>query len=146
VLKKMGKGFAYVSGGRLFRLDKKGGLDAGKDRSADPVTWPLAHDVRPTRMSLGANGCTDCHSAGSKFLFGTVRGSGPLRTMRIEKKAAISFMGMGRPYHFLFGLTFAVRPLLKLVLLASALVVGSLVLIAALIGLGRFSGLIEKRR
>jgi hypothetical protein len=53
---------------------------------------------------------------------------------------------MGRPYHFLFGLTFAVRPAFKLVLLASALLVGSLLAVAGLIWLGRLSGLIEKRR
>ena len=146
VLKKFGKDHAYISGGKLFSLNGKGGLEARRDRSAEAVTWPLAHQVRPARMALGANGCTDCHSAGSKFLFGTVKGNGPLRTSRVEKRSAISFMGMGRPYHFLFGLSFAVRPVFKLVLLAAALIVGSLLFIAVLIGLGRFSGLIEKRR
>jgi hypothetical protein len=146
VLEKLGKGCAYISGGRLFKLNGKGALEARRDRSAEAVTWPLAHEVRPARMALGANGCTDCHSAGSKFLFGSVKGNGPLRSSRVEKRAAISFMGMGRPYHFLFGLSFAVRPAFKLVLLGCALIVGSLLLIAILVGLGRFSGLIEKRR
>ncbi len=145
VLTKMGKDHAYVSGGRIFRADGKGRLEARKDKAAEPVTWPLAHEVRPARMALGVNGCTDCHKAGSPFFFGEVKGYGPLRTSRVDVRPAGSFMGSGRPYHFLFGLSFAVRPLFKGVLLGAAAVVGSLLFLAVLLWLGRISGLIGKR-
>jgi hypothetical protein len=146
VLAKLGKDHAYVSSGRVFRLDGKGRLEAGNDQAAEPVIWPLAHEVRPARMALGVNGCTDCHKAGADFLFGQVKGYGPLKTSRVEVRSASSFMELGRPYHFLFGLSFAVRPLFKGVLLGAAAVVGSLLFLAALLWLGRISGLIGKRR
>jgi hypothetical protein len=146
VLAKLGKDHVYVSSGRAFYLDGKGRLEARKDRAAEPVMWPLAHEVRPARMALGVNGCTDCHRAGSAFLFGKVKGYGPLKTARVEVRSASSFMGLGRPYHFLFGLSFAVRPLFKGVLFGAAAVVGSLLFLAALLWLGRISGLIGKRR
>ncbi len=145
-LARLGKDHAYVSSGRLFRLDGKGRLEARNDKAAAPATWPLAHEVRPARMALGVNGCTDCHKAGSAFLFGKVRGYGPLKTSRVAVRSASSFMGLGRPYHFLFGLSFAVRPLFKGVLLTAAAIVGSLLFLAALLWLGRISGLIGKRR
>jgi hypothetical protein len=146
VLAKLGKDHAYVSSGRVFRLDGKGRLEVGNDEAAEPVMWPLAHEVRPARMALGVNGCTDCHKAGSPFLFGKVRGYGPLKTSRVDVRPASSFMGLGRPYQVLFGLSFAVRPLFKGVLLGAAAVVGSLLFLAALLWLGRISGLIGKRR
>jgi len=146
VLEALGKDHVYVSGGKVFYLDKKGKLEAGSDEAAAPVAWPLAHEVRPARMALGTNGCTDCHEAGSRFLFGRVKGYGPLRTSRVEVRSVHSFMGLGKPYHFFFGLSFAVRPLFKVVLVAASLVIGAMLLIAGLLALGRASGLIEKRR
>lgn len=146
VLRALGKDHVYVSGGRVFGLSKKGKLDARNDRAAAPVSWPLAHDVRPARMALGTNGCTDCHSAGSRLLFSRVKGYGPLKTSQVEIRSLHTFMGLGKPYHVFFGLTFAVRPLLKVVLAAASLVIGSLLLIAVLLAIGRASGLIEKRR
>ena len=145
VLAKLGKDHAYISGGRLFRMSAKGRLEARKDAAAEPVLWPLAHEVRPARMSLGANGCTDCHSAGSSLLFAAVKGYGPLRTSRVDERSRSSFMGIGRPYHFLFGLSFAARPLLKWVLFVTAVAAGALLFLAVMIWLGRFSGLVGKR-
>jgi hypothetical protein len=55
-------------------------------------------------------------------------------------------MGLGKPYHVFFGLSFAVRPLFKVVLLAASIVIGALLLIAVLLALGRVTGLMEKRR
>ena len=144
-LARMGRDHGYVSGGRLFLADGKGRLEVRKDKAADPVTWPLAHEVRPARMSLGVNGCGDCHSAGSDLFFGKVKGYGPLRTSRVDLRSKASFMGLGRPYHFLFGLSFAVRPLFKGVLIGAAAVVGSLLFLAILLWLGRISGLVGKR-
>jgi hypothetical protein len=138
--------YVYVSGGRLFRLEAGGKLDSIEDASAEPVTWPLAHEVRPARQSLGINGCTDCHKAGSAFLFRKVKGTGPLQTARVKTASANSFMRLDKPYQFLFGLSFAVRPLFKWVLFLTILLAGSTIFLVFLLALGRRTGLIEKRK
>ncbi len=138
--------YVYVSGGKLFRLDRGGKLDAENDDSAAPVAWPLAHEVRPARQSLGVNGCMDCHRFGSDFLFRKAEGTGPLLTRRVKTISANSFMGLDQPYQRLFGLSFAVRPLFKWALFFFILVIGSIVALVLLFGVGRLTGLLEKRK
>ena len=137
--------FVYISGGRMFRLDKNGKLAAGAHPAAEPVIWPLAHNVRPAQQSLGWNGCTDCHSGGSDFFFTKLRGTGPLLTANVEKRSAASFMGLGGIFQRFFGLSFITRPLFKVVLAVCAFVIGSLVFLAGLLFLGRVAGFLEKR-
>jgi hypothetical protein len=137
--------YAYVSGGKMFRLGRDGRLESADDPIAAPITWPLAHEVRPARQSLGINGCKDCHRLGSDFLFRKVEGTGPLKTTRIRTISANSFMRLDRPYQKVFGLSFAVRPLFKWVLFVSILAAGAIVLLVILLGLGRLAGIIEKR-
>ncbi len=138
--------YVYVSGGKMFFLSKNGRLEASDHPSAGPVTWPLAHEVRPARQSLGINGCGDCHRLNSPFLFRQVRGTGPLQTSRFKVLPASSFAGLGKIYQKFFGLSFALRPFFKGVLFLSILVVGLVVLLLLLLGLGRLSGLLEKGR
>ena len=138
--------FFYISGGKMFRLDETGNLVATEHAAAEPVAWPLGHQVRPAQQSLGINGCTDCHTEGSVFFFNTVKGDGPLKTQRIALRSATTFMGLDKPYQKLFGLSFRIRPVFKVVLFVSALILGSMLLIVALLALARYSGLIEKRR
>jgi hypothetical protein len=137
--------YVYISGGKLFQLDRDGRLEAVDDDAARPVTWPLGHEVRPARQSLGVNGCKDCHRFGSPFLFRKTKGTGPLKTDRIKAISANAFMRLDRPYQSLFGLSFVVRPLFKWVLFFSILIVGSILVLVFLLVLGRLSGLIEKR-
>jgi hypothetical protein len=138
--------YVYVSGGRIFQLDSESRLSSGKHHAADPVVWPLGHRVRPAQQSLGINGCTDCHSESSAFFFGTIKGSGPLKTEKFDNRSAHSFMNLDKPYQKLFGLSFRVRPLLKVVLFIAAVIVGSMLLIVLMVILGRYSGLLEKGR
>ena len=138
--------FVYVSGGRMFRLDKRGRLVSRKDEAAEPVTWPLAHDVRPAQQSLGWHAaCTDCHSGGSDFFFGKIKGTGPLLTGSVAKRSAASFMGLGGLFQRVFGLSFIVRPIFKFVLGVCATVAGALLFLAGLVALGRVAGFLEKR-
>ncbi len=137
--------FGYVSGGRLFRLDGKGNLVSREHSAARPVTWPLAHNVRPAQQSLGWKSCADCHSSGSEFFFAEVESTGPLLTDETVSLSATSFMGLHGLFQRLFGLSFVVRPVFKVLLAVCGIVVGGLVLVAFLIGIGRLSGLIEKR-
>jgi len=143
---KDGGNFVYISGGRLFRLGSDGTLKAESHEAAAPAAWPLAHQVRPAKQSLGIRGCTDCHTANSSFFFGNVGGTGPLKTERVASRAASSFMGLSKPYQAIFGLSFSVRPVFKVVLFLAAMIVGSVLLMAFLLVMGRLSGLIEKRR
>jgi hypothetical protein len=138
--------YVYISGGKLFRLSDKQTLEVKNNEAAGPVAWPFAHQVRPAKQALGTNGCTDCHRAGSSFFFGRVTGSGPLKTKKVLVRSASSFMGLTRPYHFLFGLSFTVRPVLKWILFIAAVVVGMTLLLVLLLVLGKLTGLIEKRR
>jgi hypothetical protein len=139
------KDHAYVASGRLFRLNDKGALVSRSSDAARPVAWPMGHEVRPARQSLGVNGCTDCHSAGSNFFFANVRAAGPLITDAGVVRSRVSYMGFFKPYHKLFGLSFTGRPYFKIGLLVLAALIG-LVLLAVVLNLvGRVSGLSDKR-
>ncbi|MEO8270690.1 MAG: hypothetical protein ABI557_13285, partial [Aureliella sp.] len=41
--------------------------------AAEPYAWPMAHNVRPARQALGAEGCTQCHSDESNFFFAELK-------------------------------------------------------------------------
>ena len=145
-LNQGGDGHAFVAQGRIFQLDEEGALQVSGHQVAEPVTWPLSHPVRPSQQSLGYRGCTDCHLEGSEFFFSRVAAEGPLLTDQGEIRPASSFMGFDRPYQKLFGLSFRIRPLLKWVLAAAALVLAALLAIVLLRQLGQAAGLIEKRK
>ncbi|PMP93787.1 MAG: hypothetical protein C0168_10955 [Candidatus Aminicenantes bacterium] len=129
VLKKMaeirpGHQVVYVASGLVFSLNKNGQLETSKHPAAEPIYWPLAHNVRPVQEALGKNGCTDCHSPGSNIFFGQVKAVSPLKSERREEKLGADFMGTGQLFQFLFGLTFLVRPYFKLLLAACVLLLG----------------------
>jgi hypothetical protein len=138
--------FVYIAGGKLFRLGAGGSLVSRNHQAAEPVAWPLAHEVRPAQQSLGVNGCPDCHRATSSFFFAEVRGRGPLQTRSVMLRPATAFMRLTAPYHLLFGTTFAVRPYFKVVLGVAVFALGSVLFAAFLLAVGRAAGLVEKRR
>ncbi|MBM3792257.1 MAG: hypothetical protein FJW35_18175 [Acidobacteria bacterium] len=137
--------YAYFAGGRMFAADGNGRLAAADHPAAEPVSWPLAHQVRPAQQSLGFRGCGECHSAGSSFFFHTVRGEGPLRSDRMASFAGHDRMKLSRPYQKLFGLSFTFQPLLKWTLSASGLLVGAMLLLALLAALARASGIVGRK-
>ena len=137
--------FVYISSGRMFRLSPDKKLTAADHRAAGPVLWPLAHEVRPAQQSLGRNGCSDCHSAGSAFFFSKLEGRGPLLTKKNAVRASVAFMGRSSLFQRFFGLTFLVRPLLKVVLAVCIIILASLFLLVAFSALGRISDLADRR-
>ncbi len=137
--------FVYVSGGYMFSLAGDGKLKAAKSDAAAPVTWPLAHNVRPAQQSLGRKSCGDCHSINAAFFFASAKGTGPLLTKTVAMKSATSFMGVGGFFHRVFGLTFVVRPLSKIVMGLVILVTGALLVVFFVVVVGKLAGLIEKR-
>jgi hypothetical protein len=67
----------FVSGGNAYRLTEDGSVETFDNEAAQPVSWKLAHNVRPARYSLGIKGCYDCHAAGTPIFEGTVTAAGP---------------------------------------------------------------------
>ncbi len=69
----LGKQAVYVTGGTGWvrygdtKLKVLSGEELGP--AAAPYAWPMAHNVRPARQALGAEGCTQCHSDDAKFFF-----------------------------------------------------------------------------
>lgn len=136
--------YCYFSGGKMYRLDKEGRLATTTHPVAEPVLWPLAHNVRPARQSLGINGCKDCHSAGSDFFFSRIQGTGPVKTDSLVTRSNHTFMGLDKLYQKMYGLSFTARPGFKVVLFIAGLFIGSILLLVFLLSLGRWTGLIQK--
>lgn len=140
------EGYVYISGGKMFELDKEGRLASFDHESANPVAWPLGHRVRPAQQSLGVNGCRDCHRANSSFFFGKIKGKGPLITENVTARSQSAFMGLVQPYQRLFGLSFSIRPVFKAVLFLAALLLGALLLVLIVHVIGRSAGLVDRGR
>jgi hypothetical protein len=131
-LEVFGDDAVYVSGGKVFSRTADGALAASDHPRAEPVAWPIGHDVRPAAQSLGAKKCNECHSVDSPFFFSTVTAQGPLLSDQAATAAMVDFMGLDAGFNKLFGLSFMVRPLFKLGMLGLALIV-LLVLVAWLL-------------
>jgi Zn-finger protein len=121
---------AYVAGGKLYRLDDSGELEAQPHAAAAASMWAIAHDVRPAVQSLGVRSCQDCHATDAPFFFGDIEIDSPLAADRTSAKM-IDFQGLKPFYVKAFAFSFVFRPWLKLVILAScAGLAGVLVLYA----------------
>ncbi|MFQ6037789.1 MAG: hypothetical protein ACE5LV_04145 [Candidatus Aminicenantales bacterium] len=137
-------GYAYICAGRMFRLGPGGELQVEDHPAAAPVLWPLGHQVRPAQQALGVSGCRECHSEGSAFFFNRIEGSGPMITEKGVRLSAHALMELDRPYQKLLGLSFRVRPVLRVVLFVAAVVLGIFVFLFVMIVVGRYSGLLER--
>ena len=115
-LNKAGADVRYVSAGLVFSLDKDGNLvETAGAQEAQPVSWPVGHDVRPARQARGASPakCADCHTSDSEFFFGKVVPTGPIVDANVEPVQQTEFLGLSPTYHAVLGTTFAMRPLFK---------------------------------
>ncbi len=97
-----------------------------------PVTWPLAHDVRPASQALGAGGCTDCHTDDGPLFAGSIvpaelAGDKPLTNLLLR--------GEPDDEMALWNKAFAGRPVFKAVLIACVALVGLVLLRGLLDGL-----------
>ena len=104
----------YVAGGKLYRLDKAGNITSEDHPLAQPYLWPIAHDVRPASLALGAKGCQDCHSTGAPIFFGQVAVDSPLTSARSESWTMVRFQkNLDTAYVADFARSFRYRPWLK---------------------------------
>lgn len=138
VLKALGDNAVYVSAGTARRLD--GGKLADMDgvSFAQPITWPMAHDVRPAAQSLGVNGCTDCHADNAAIDFAMAYADGPpqagvtvsttnMHELRTDDALRTS----------LWNQAFRGRPLFKVIVWVSVAAVTLVVVTALLVGVRR---------
>ncbi len=89
-----GKQAVFVTAGTGWirygeKVKKLTGVELGA--AAEPYAWPMAHNVRPARQSLGVNGCTECHSDGSLFFNADIEPVSLLPEQSIEPKKAHEF-------------------------------------------------------
>jgi hypothetical protein len=122
----------YVTGGRLYQLTNDDKLSASDHHAASPYLWPIAHDVRPAAQSLGVNGCGDCHSTDSPFVFGMVQVNSPVLSKKLSSKTMVDFQGADALYMNLFALTFLFRPFFKTVSIIAVLIIGAVLLVYAI--------------
>jgi cytochrome b subunit of formate dehydrogenase len=119
----------YVAGGKLRRLNASGAIVAGEHPAAQPYLWPIAHDVRPAALALGARGCQDCHDAGAPIFFGKVAVDSPLAADRSTPWTMSRFQAGFDPVATVeFADAFRYRSWLKITLIGA---VGALLLIVA---------------
>ena len=118
-LKNAGKDVRYLSAGLVLSLNEKGELVSTPGvKEAQPVTWPIAHDVRAARQARGAAPvkCADCHTGDSKFFLGSVKPTGPVQGLEGPVVKQADLLHVCGCYHTVLGSTFAMRPLLKVTL------------------------------
>ena len=132
-LTETGEGqYAYISSGKMFTRLADGSLKSAHHLAANPVSWPLGHDVRPGSQSLGAKACTDCHSKEAPFFFAQVTPQGPLVTQAASVIPMHDFMALDGSFQKMFGLSFEIRTPLKIMLLIMSGVIALVLLLFAL--------------
>lgn len=122
----------FVAGGKLYQLDGQGQLDNRPHDGAKPYTWPLAHNVRPAQQSLGAKGCSDCHTTGAPIFFAGIPIVTPVAAAQGQTLPMTELAEKDALYWKAFNGSFVFRPMLKVVGFATA---GLLVLILLAYGL-----------
>ncbi len=137
ILDKLGPKSAYIGNGKLFQRDSAGKLATSDHAAAAPVSWPLGHAVRPATKALGAKHCTDCHSQNSRFFFANVTAMGPLKTEQSASTPMHHFEKQPENFNRLFGTSFAMRPLFKVVVMIAALVSAIVLLLYVMLALRR---------
>jgi len=136
----------YVSSGKVFSLDtREGGKVTGVEHpAAKPYAWPLAHDVRPARQSLGVLGCTECHAKDSPIFYSSITPIGPAPD-GAPSKAIHELNGEDAKLLAAWEQSFGGRPIFKWVGFVSIGAVALIVLLFVLLGLNGLLKLVTRR-
>ncbi len=111
----------YVAGGKLYRVENSEIIVEEDHPAAQPYLWPLAHDVRPASLSLGAAGCEDCHDSEAPIFFGNIMVDSPMTKERREPWKMHQLQDeLNLAYIADFARSFKYRPWLKRGAIASA--------------------------
>ncbi len=111
----------FVAQGKVYRRDGGGLLGEMQLKTAEPVMWPMAHDVRPAVQSLGSEGCIECHSNSAPFFFGQIRIDGPLDINKSNILTMSEFQNKSSLQRKIFAASFIFRPWLKGFLIGSTI-------------------------
>ncbi len=135
----------YVANGQVYQFDKdaKDKLKVFAHKAAEPYAWPLAHDVRPARQSLGITGCTECHSKDAKISYSTVTALGPATDDAAPSKAMYELGGYDQQLLAQWEQSFQGRPIFKWV---GFTCIGAVVLILVLYFFVGLSGILKLLR
>ncbi|KAF0151788.1 MAG: signal peptide protein [Ignavibacteria bacterium] len=114
--------FVYITGGIVIELEKNK-LRKSEHESASAYSWPKAHSVRPASQALGANGCDDCHSTNSNFLYGKVNVVSSLKSQKDSLITMTKFLDLNTVYQKVFSFSFFFRPWLKGIIIISFVLV-----------------------
>jgi hypothetical protein len=126
----------YVAGGKLYRRAAENGKLAASDHpAAEPVAWPIAHDVRPAARSLGSGGCTDCHTSDSPLFFGQVVAESPADLGEPAVIPMYTLLGKDPTELKAWGMSYMFRPFFKVVGFTTAGLIGAVLLVYLLTGL-----------
>ena len=127
----------FVTAGKAYRLSGEKDIEQFDHAAAEPVSWPLSHDVRSARQSLGVKGCTECHTPGSSIFYATVSSAGPAPDTGVEPvtRTMIEFQDRDTQLFDLWNQSFAGRPLFKIMGFTSAAIVTAVLLLYFFLGL-----------
>lgn len=129
---------AYVSGSQTFAVSGNGTLASLGYSFDSPAAWPIAHDVRPARQSLGIRGCSDCHADDAPIDAALVPAPPPADARQSAAQRMIEFRGGDPLLAHTWALSFQVRWLLKLMAFASCGTLATIITAAGLRSLGRW--------
>jgi len=136
----------YVTSGKLHRIES-GKLVSENHQMAEPYFWQFAHDVRPAAQSLGVKGCSDCHSTDSTFLFADTPIDSAMNGHSKSNIKMVQLQKLDHTYQKLFAFSFVFRPWLKIITMASSVLIAAILLLnfftafaAILKSLGRNKG------
>ncbi len=129
----------YICGGKIYQMDADGKLCEDEHEAAEPVLWPIAHNVRPAQQSLGIGGCGDCHAIDKPFMFGSVAVDSPLADDGTVREMS-EFEGLDSLYAKLFAFTFVFRLWFKLVSIGACMVITAVLLVCGSKGLAFILG------
>jgi hypothetical protein len=127
----------YIAGGKLYRVNNEGKVEASEHEAAEPYAWPLAHNVRPAQQSLGVNSCDDCHTTDSNFFFGEVAVHTPVASEAEAVKPMYELAKESGTYWWSFNASFLFRPMLKTIGFVSCGILAVILLLYLMLALHR---------
>ena len=130
--KEEGTTFGYVCAGKLHIPGPDGALTAIDHPRAEPVAWPIAHNVRPARYALGSGSgnaaCTVCHGFDAAIVWGEVERASPADLGDPETTPMYAFQGRDPLVQQAWAMSYVFRPIFKPVGFATAAVIAAVLL------------------
>lgn len=134
----------YISGGKVYTLDGEK-VKSSEHAVAKHYAWPLGHDVRPARQSLGVTGCTECHAKDSPIFYGSVTALGPAADDKPVTQTMHQLLGEDLKLLQAWEQSFGGRPIFKWVGFITIGAVALILVLFALLGLNGLLKLVTRR-